>query len=65
MVSMIKHIMADGREVDSVEGFIIPTTGAAAAVYKIVADFASNPVTPVCRDEEGENRCSIVKRTCG
>jgi hypothetical protein len=53
---MIRHIMADGREIDSVEGLIIPTTGAAAAVYRIVADFANNPITPVCRNEEETER---------
>lgn len=36
------HILADGREVESIEGMIIPNTGATAAVYRIIADFARN-----------------------
>ena len=39
---MVKHILADGREVDSIEGFVIPTTGQVAAVYHIVAEFSDN-----------------------
>lgn len=35
---MVRHILADGREVESIEGFVIPPTGATAAVYRIVAD---------------------------
>lgn len=39
---MIRHILADGREVKSVEGLVVPHTGATAAVYRIVAEFAKN-----------------------
>lgn len=39
---MIRHILADGREVESVEGFVIPRTGPTEAVYRIAADFARN-----------------------
>ena len=39
---MVKHILADGREVDSIEGFVVPNTGATAAVYRIVAEFYRN-----------------------
>lgn len=39
---MIRHILADGREVESVEGFVIPTTGSTAAVYRIAAEFEKN-----------------------
>lgn len=39
---MIKHVLADGTEVDSIEGMLIPTTGPTAAVYRIIADFAKN-----------------------
>lgn len=39
---MVKHVLADGREVDSIEGFVIPTTGETAAVYHIVAEHAAN-----------------------
>ena len=37
---MIRHILADGREVESIEGFVIPPTGPTAAVYRIVEQFA-------------------------
>ncbi len=37
---MIKHVMADGRELDSIEGIVIPTTGPTAAVYQIIANHA-------------------------
>ena len=39
---MIRHILADGREVQSIEGLVVPNTGATAAVYRIVAEFAKN-----------------------
>lgn len=39
---MIRHILADGREVKSVEGLVVPHTGATAAVYRIVTEFAKN-----------------------
>lgn len=39
---MIKHILSDGRELESVEGFVIPSTGPTAAVYRIAVDFARN-----------------------
>lgn len=39
---MIRHILADGREVESVEGFVVPPTGPTAAVYSIVVEFAKN-----------------------
>lgn len=38
---MIRHILADGREVESIEGFVIPNTGPTAAVYRIVEQFAA------------------------
>lgn len=37
---MVRHILADGREVDSIEGFVIPNTGRTAAVYHIVAEIS-------------------------
>lgn len=36
---MIKHILADGTELKSIEGRIIPPTGKTEAVYKLIADF--------------------------
>ena len=37
---MIRHILSDGREVESIEGFVIPTTGVTAAVYQIITEHA-------------------------
>lgn len=39
---MVKHVLADGREVESVEGILIPPSGPTAAVYRIIAEFAKN-----------------------
>ena len=39
---MIKHVLADGREVKSIEGMVIPATGRTAAVYNLAAEFLSN-----------------------
>lgn len=39
---MIRHTLADGREVQSVEGLVVPHTGATSAVYRIVAEHAKN-----------------------
>lgn len=38
---MVRHILADGREVGSIEGMVIPSTGKTAAVYRIVANLAT------------------------
>lgn len=48
----IRHVLADGREVESVDGIIVPTTGATAAVYKIVAEFANKHSETVLKDKE-------------
>lgn len=34
------HVLADGRRVDSIDGFTIPNTGTTAAVYKLAAGLA-------------------------
>lgn len=34
----VRHVLADGAEVDSIEGMVIPITGPAAAAYRIVVD---------------------------
>lgn len=52
---MIRHILADGREVQSVEGLVVPHTGATAAVYHIVAEFAKNHQEAVHNKEETKN----------
>ena len=49
---MIRHVLADGREVESVEGLVIPTTGATAAVYKIVADVVMNRLEATKQNKE-------------
>ena len=33
---MVKHVLADGRQIDSVDGYAIPSTGRSEAVYRIV-----------------------------
>ncbi len=38
----IRHVLADGRVVDSIEGIVVPNTGATAAAYRILAEFAKN-----------------------
>ena len=35
------HILADGQQVENIEGMIIPNTGATTAVYRIIADFVA------------------------
>ena len=35
---MIKHILADGTELKSIEGRIIPPTGKTEAVYRLIAE---------------------------
>lgn len=53
---MVKHVLADGRELDSIEGFVIPHTGATAAAYRIVAEFYQNHPETMYQKKEGE-RC--------
>lgn len=36
MDKMVKHVLADGRRIDSVDGFVIPSIGRSEAVYRIV-----------------------------
>lgn len=49
---MVRHILADGREVKSIEGLVVPNTGATAAVYRIVTEFAKNHQTKTTNKEE-------------
>lgn len=39
---MIKHILADGTELKSIEGRTIPPTGKTEAVYRLIADFLTD-----------------------
>lgn len=34
----ITHVMADGKVLDSIEGYVIPCSGHTAVVYRILAD---------------------------
>lgn len=49
---MVRHILADGREVESVKGFVIPPTGATAAVYHIAAEFLKNHSEVIYQEQE-------------
>lgn len=49
---MIIHVLADGREVDSIEGMVVPTTGSTAAVYRIVSEFSKNHPSTKQKKEE-------------
>jgi hypothetical protein len=35
---LIKHILADGTELESIEGRMVPPTGKTEAVYRLVAE---------------------------
>lgn len=52
---MIRHILADGREVKNVEGLVVPHTGATATVYHIVAEHARNHPGVIRNKEETKN----------
>lgn len=49
---MIKHVLADGRVVDSIEGFVVPCTGATEVVYRIVTDFYRNHPEAMYQNKE-------------
>lgn len=36
---MVKHILADGTELKSIEGRVIPPTGNTESVYRLIAEF--------------------------
>lgn len=40
---MIKHILADGTELKSIEGRVIPPTGKTEAVYRLIAELLTSP----------------------
>lgn len=53
---MVRHFLADGREVDSIEGYVIPHTGETAVIYRIIADFIKNhPESTQKKKEEKTN----------
>ncbi len=53
---MIRHILSDGREVKSIEGFVIPATGPTATVYRIAAEFYKNHPEAIYQKRE-EKTC--------
>lgn len=55
---MIRHILSDGREVESIEGFVIPTTGPTAAVYNIITEFVNNHPGRTQRNEEDKTNAT-------
>lgn len=52
---MVKHILADGTELKSIEGRVIPPTGKTEAVYRLIADFLTSrsPRTAAERPQAG------------
>lgn len=61
---MIRHVLANGKEVKSIEGMVVPANGATASVYQIAAEFAKNQIQAVHKKRGGKGRCnsnSIVK----
>ena len=56
---MIIHILSDGREVESVEGFVIPTTGATAAVYHIIAEHTKKHNRKNSKKDEGQVNATV------
>lgn len=54
---MIRHFLADGREVASIEGYVIPPTGPTAAVYRIAADVIQNHPEIISRKKEDKIPC--------
>ncbi len=39
---MIKHVLADGTQLKSIEGRIIPPTGKTEVVYRLIAELLVN-----------------------
>lgn len=42
---MVRHILADGTELKSIEGRTIPPTGKTEAVYRLVSEFLISSTT--------------------
>ena len=58
---MVRHFLADGREVKSVEGLVIPTTGPTAAAYRIAAEFIKNH-PEIIQEKEGKTDATERRR---
>lgn len=57
---MIRHFLADGREVASIEGYVIPPTGPTAAVYRIAADVIQNNPEIINKKKENKTPCKKI-----
>ncbi len=49
---MIRHILANDKEVKSIEGMVIPAVGATASVYQIAAEFVRKHIEAAYKKEE-------------
>lgn len=49
---MIKHILQDGRELDSIQGYKVPVTAATERAYKLISETIRKGQT----DEKAERR---------
>lgn len=58
---MVRHFLADGREVESVEGLVIPPTGPTAVVYRIAAEFIQNHPETI-QKREGKTNAAVRRR---
>lgn len=59
-MARVRHILADGREVDSIEGFVIPMNGPTAAVYHIAVEFYKNHPELIRKKKEETSNASTV-----
>lgn len=50
---MVKHVLADGTELKSIEGRTIPPTGKTEAVYRLIAELVRSAAPrPAIRRQE-------------
>lgn len=49
---MIKHVLSDGRRLDSIEGFRLPYTAATEGVYRLMAEILSRGASEEHMDAE-------------
>ena len=48
---MIKHILADGTEIKSIKGRIIPPAGKTAVVYRLIAEQIASRSKPAAKQQ--------------
>ena len=58
---MIRHILSDGRVVESVEGLVIPPIGPTATVYRIAAEFLEKQQKRACSEKEDKGGAKCLK----